>query len=354
MMRDEHLQAANMLDRGRRALAAETIDRQCAAQPEVASRYSAAGFPDLLDDTSFRLACLSAAVATDRHRLFVDQVAWLKVALSARRLPAEFLAGNLEAMADAVGASLPRTSGALAQACLHEALRALPTMPAALPSRLTASGPLRDVAKPYFLALLELRTDDGRALLARALGGGATVADLARHVVMFVQVEVGRMWQMDELSVAEEHLVSELNEANLRWLYDQAPRAPRQAHRALCASVSGDLHRLGVRWVASEFEVHGWDVVHLGANMPGPELGHAMVEFDCEVLCLTASLVTHVRSAADAIAAVRAATTRPVTILVGGAPFASVPDLWAVVGADATAADPIAAVAAADGFVRRR
>jgi len=61
-----------------------------------------------------------------------------------------------------------------------------------------------------------------------------------------------------------------------------------------------------------------------------------------------------VRSAADAIAAVRAATTRPVTILVGGAPFASVPDLWAVVGADATAADPIAAVAAADGFVRRR
>ena len=354
MMRDEHLQAASMLDRSRRTLAAATIDRQLAVQPDVTSRYSAAGFPDLLDDTSFRLACLSEAVATHRPRLFVDQVAWLNVALSARRLPPDFLAANLEAMADAVGAALPRASGALAQACVHEALRALPKMPTALPSRLTSSGPLRDVAKPYFLALLELRTEDARVLLTRALSGGATVADLARHVVMFVQVEVGRMWQMDELSVAEEHLVSELNEANLRWLYDQAPRAPRQAHRALCASVSGDLHRLGVRWVASEFEVHGWDVVHLGANMPSPELGHAMVEFDCEVLCLTASLVTHVRSAAGAIATVRAATTRPVTILVGGAPFASVPDLWEVVGADATAPDPIAAVAAADGLVRRQ
>lgn len=354
MMRDEHLHAATMLDRSRRALAAETIDRQLAVQPDVTARYSAAGFPDLLDDTAFRLACLSEAVATDRPRLFVDQVAWLKVALLARRLPADFLAANLEAMADAVGAALPRGCGLLAQACVHEALRALPTMPSALASRLTSAGPLRDVANPYFLALLELRTEDARSLLVQALGRGATVADLVRHVVMFVQVEVGRMWQMDELSVAEEHLVSELNEANLRWLYDQAPRASRHAHRALCASVSGDLHRLGVRWLASEFEVHGWDVVHLGANVPSPELGHAMSEFECEVLCLTASLVIHVRSAAEAIASVRAASSRPVTILVGGTPFASVPDLWAVVGADATAPDPIAAVAAADAFVRRR
>jgi len=353
MMRDEDLQAAIMLERASRALAAAAVDRQLSLSPDAADRYSAAGFPHLHDDTAFRFTCLAQAVACDRPALFTHDVAWLKVALHARGLSPDLLADNLQAMWDAAGAELPRAAAERAQAGLRRALVELPAMPERLVSRLREVAPHRDLAARYMLAVLELHREEARALLERALAAGAQPGVLAREVLMFVQAEVGRMWQMNELSVAEEHLVSEVNEDQLRWLYEHAPREAPSGRRVLATSVSGDLHRLGARWVAHAFAAAGWETVYLGANMPAAELGAATAEFGADVLCLSASLAVHVRAAAETVAAVRAASPGA-AIVVGGNPFLIVPDLWRIVGADAAAQDALAAVAKAEALVAPR
>ncbi len=352
MMRDAHLHAAAILDSTRRALAGAVVSEHLTFDPQAADRHSRAGFPDLVDDTAQRLACLAEAVAADRPALFTTQIAWLKVAFVARGMSAAPLLDNLHAMRTALPDALPAEIVALALAPVHTALDGFRAMPETIATRLTEQGPHRAVAQQYLLALLELRNADARAFLARALAQGARPEDLTRDVLAFVQAEIGRMWQLNELSVAEEHLASEVVDSHLRWLYDQVTPWPRRRRRSLCAAVSGDLHGLTVRWLARAFEAAGWDPVCLGANMPDAELGHAVSEFGCDVVCLSATLPTHVRATARAVATVRAHAKRPVTVLVGGAPFVSVPDLWQVVGADATARDPIEAVVAADAFVR--
>ena len=93
----------------------------------------------------------------------------------------------------------------------------------------------------------------------------------------------------------------------------------------------------------------GWEPVHLGANMPAADVTLALEDFAADLLAISGTLVLHVTSTAEMIAAVRAALPdRNVPVLVGGGPFAVVDDLWQVVGADGCARDASQAVRAAE------
>ena len=56
--------------------------------------------------------------------------------------------------------------------------------------------------------------------------------------------------------------------------------------------------------------------------------------FDADVVLLAATLDTHLTAVQRAIAQVRGLGEREVKIIVGGAAFEKIPDLWRKVGAD--------------------
>lgn len=92
---------------------------------------------------------------------------------------------------------------------------------------------------------------------------------------------------------------------------------------------------------------------YLGSNMPANDLGWLLQDRSFELIAIAATLTLHLGALAATIARIRANTNvhgaggkRP-AILVGGELFGIVPDLHAAVGADAGAADAVAAVAAA-------
>jgi methanogenic corrinoid protein MtbC1 len=125
------------------------------------------------------------------------------------------------------------------------------------------------------------------------------------------------------------------------------------------------MHELGLRIVSDLLELDGWQVEFLGANTPAAEVVGSLEPdpvtgarpFD--LLVLSASTTLALRPLADVIAAVRAMPGAARTpVLVGGAPFRAVGDLWQAVGADACAtcveeavpkANALVAVAAARG-----
>lgn len=351
-MNERSLFAAEVVDRCRDVLAADSVSRQVESQPDAVAVRREATASDLQEDTGALFGCLAEAVAAERPALFSHCVEWLHVLLHARGLPPPHLRGSLEAMAQAAAEVLPAAVLPPVQACLEPSTAALPTMPTALPSRLPV-GSLLSTAQQYLLAVLENRGDRAWDILAASASAGVARDDLVRQVLIATQVEVGRMWQLNELSIVEEHLASEVAEACLHRLYRlQAPIAST-GRRVLTTSVANDQHRIGTRWLALSFESAGWDVVALGADLPDRELVHAVGEFDCDVVCLGATLVHGVRDAARSVAAVRSGSTaKPVAVLVGGQPFRVVEDLWRVVGADATARDPVDAVGVAAALSR--
>ncbi len=231
------------------------------------------------------------------------------------------------------------------------ALQALPSPPANAPSFLIQDAPLASLTRAYLTALLDGDRRQASTLILDAVAGGVPVKDIYLNVFQPAQYEVGRLWQIHDISVAQEHYCTAATQLIMSQLYPHIFAAASTGGTLVATCVSGDLHEIGVRMVADFFEMEGWNTYYLGASTPAEEVVGALVERKADILAISASISSHLRAVSALISVVRAnVACRNVTILVGGYPFAVAPDLWRQIGADGTASDAQAAIALANQF----
>ncbi|MHC4513463.1 MAG: cobalamin B12-binding domain-containing protein [Planctomycetota bacterium] len=342
---------AGLITHAVKGYAAGVVERQLQIQPDVFERYGSQGFQDLAGDTQIRLLELADALAAATPELFAERIAALKVAFTARGVPLEWLRANLQCIGEELAASLPAGKADSAIEYVQQALAGLDSAPAELPS-LLAQGAQVDLARRYLLAVLETRRDDAIEMILRAFEEGLSVPAIHRDVIRKAQAEIGRMWQMAEIHVAEEHYATEVTAQVLAQLRAVMPRAESNGRRVLCTAVGGDLHDIGLQMVADAFEMAGWQAIRLGASTPTVDLIHALRDFAADLLAVSTMVATQIRSTADLIRAVREHGGRPdLPILVGGAPFSRFPELWRAVGADGYGRDAAHAVTVGEQLV---
>ena len=289
---------------------------------------------------------LAAALSAGRPQFFAGHVAWLQSLLTARGLPSSAVPSALGCLAKVFAAELPAESGTRAAAVCQESLRALAEPVPELPSFLHPNTPHGRLAASYLLALLEGDRTRASRLIMDAAASGSTVPELCLEVLFPAQQEVGRMWQIDEINVAEEHFATSTTKMILAQLRLRASVRQPSGKSVLTASVMGNQHDIGLQAVADFFEMDGWKVIHLGSDMPIPDLVQAVESYQPDLLALSVSLHTQLATLADTIQAVRDGEHGSVVkIIVGGWAFAESPDLASSLGADGYAADPPAAVA---------
>lgn len=341
------------LDRRRQELAEAVTELHYERRPELAQRYGPAGRARCLQDAAYHLAYLSEALAASSPDLFADYVAWAKVMLEGRGIPAEDLACNLEALRDVLRRELPDEPAVLA--CVEAGLERLPRSPCDLPSVLSGDGLLDQLARDYLEALLSGERHVASRMILDAVEGGVSVKEVYLHVFQPVQQEIGRLWQMNRLSVAEEHYCTAATQLVMSQLYPLLFGKRKSGRTLVAACVSGDLHEIGVRMVTDFFEIEGWNTFYLGASVPAASVIRTLRDRKADVLAVSATMPFHVRAVADLIAEVRASDVGDrVRILVGGYPFKVVPHLWRSVGADAMALDAEEAVAVAGRLLEER
>ena len=94
----------------------------------------------------------------------------------------------------------------------------------------------------------------------------------------------------------------------------------------------------GLRAAADLYQIAGWRSIFLGADVPMVDLPGMINHFQPDLLLLGATLSTQLPRVQQAIAAVRTTSECSVKIIVGGAAFDDVADVWKKVGADGYAA----------------
>ncbi len=330
-------------------LAERIVERQSQLQPDLDTRFG----PDCLaawtEETRLRLLALAEAAGVDAPELFVQQIRWSRDALSSCCVGLADLEHNLHAMQEVLGehahaGQFRERVGPIIAAALRDVRT--PACGTCL-EKLAAPGPLTDAARRYALALLEGRHDDALAVVMREFERGVGVSDLYSCVIRPALADIGRLWQMGEVRVHEEHYATAATQTIMARLMALAPRAPRHAKAVLALSVSGDLHELGIRMVADLFELAGWRSNYLGADVPADEVPDAAVTFASDLIAVSSKLVFHVGAARRVVDAVRAdPRTAHLPVLVGGMPFECVPGLWQRIGADAFAPSAEGAVQA--------
>jgi len=213
---------------------------------------------------------------------------------------------------------------------------------------LRGDAPLAPLARDYVDALLRGDRRAASGLVMQACDAGTPVKDLYLHVFQSAQREIGRLWQLNRISVAQEHYCTAATQLIMSQLYPHVFAGERNGRTLVMTCVAGELHELGARMVADFFEMDGWDTYFSGANTPSEDVVDAVAERNADLLGISVTMPWHVPAAQQIVEALRAREEcARVRILVGGNAFAHDQQAWRATGAHGTAPDAEQAVALA-------
>lgn len=130
--------------------------------------------------------------------------------------------------------------------------------------------------------------------------------------------QVGTAWTRNELGPAHEHLCTAVVERVLTWLTEPA-RAEAGAQRVVVATLPGERHGLGARLVSTAATLMGWQVMHLGVDLPPADIAHAARSVDAAAVALSLVNPDTLPAVGPGLAELRMGLPEGTTILLGGA-----------------------------------
>jgi len=201
--------------------------------------------------------------------------------------------------------------------------------------------------RSYLAAVLEGNRRRAVDAVDRAAAAGLELRAIYLDVLQPTLREIGRLWQFNEITVADEHLATAITQMVMARLYsDFASRAAQGGPTLVGACAETERHDIGLRMVCDLVEAEGWDAVYLGNTVPVDSLVATVRRRRPDAVALSASITPHLpqlRAAIDAVRQLGDARWRPL-VLVGGRPFLDDRGMTRAVGADLAAEDAAEAV----------
>src|SRR3978361_2324900 len=116
------------------------------------------------------------------------------------------------------------------------------------------------VSSWYEAYLAALRAGDRRRALqvvATARSAGIELRELYLEVFQPALREVGRLWQENEMTIAQEHLATAITEIAMAKVQSEfVAHTPRGDLTVLAACADSEMHAVGLRMVCDLLELH--------------------------------------------------------------------------------------------------
>lgn len=146
------------------------------------------------------------------------------------------------------------------------------------------------------------------------------VEEIYESVFKNALYQVGKLWELNKITVADEHLATSVVEALMNELYAQIIADKRLGKKIVMACTENELHQVGVKMVADIFEMNGWDTCFLGSNVPTYELIRYIHQVQPSMVALSVSIYFHIPVLEKMISSIRKEFPE-MFILAGGQAF---------------------------------
>lgn len=325
-----------------------------ATHGSIYERFGQRGQEACREDLAFHLEFLRPVLEFGLLQPIVDYLRWLGSVLIAREVPADHLAQSLDWLAEYFGEAMAPAEGTVVVAALQAARikfvesRNAPPVPPKPPEAWSE-------ATFFEEALLAGNQREALALVNRCLDEGHSLVEIELHVIEPALYGIGEKWQANHVTVAQEHMATAIVQSVMSVALLRSPPPSLIDKRVLLACVEGNNHAVGLRMVADAFQLSGWDVQYLGANVPTRALVHQVELWKPDLVGLSVSFPQQFRVVKTVIGelAERLGNARPV-VIVGGLAINRFNQLVDVVGADASGADAWAAVDSARRIIGKQ
>jgi methanogenic corrinoid protein MtbC1/DNA-binding XRE family transcriptional regulator len=177
----------------------------------------------------------------------------------------------------------------------------------------------------YARALAEGDAQTSHLVVEDLLTRRCSLGEIYSQVITPSLASIGDLWCKNDISVAEEHLATQLVLTHLDRLSSRfAWRDRLSSYRLLVGCVEGERHWLGSRMFADLCASHGWSAEFLGPDVPGGALIDIVRKRGPQVVALSATMapgVEHARMMGRALSAL----ANPPRMILGGQAITSLP-----------------------------
>ncbi|GJL58258.1 MAG: hypothetical protein NPIRA03_11150 [Nitrospirales bacterium] len=317
----------------------EVITTQFFQQHPETDAYGESGKAHCATDARYHLTFLRTAIEFGTEETFRQYVRWTTNVLEARNISRSVLRKFLNQISQALEPHLTDLEQKVVRTHLIDGPHESP-----LPEAPTVSHPRSSLTlhqEVFLQALLAGDRHAARTIAIEAFSMTDSLSDVYVELFQESLYEIGRLWESNRISVAQEHVATAITQYVMANLYSCVkPGKPFQG-KGIITGVEGELHQVGSHMVADLLETKGWDIRFLGVNIPHQAILQMIKEFRPTLVGISATMVLKVPTVRDLITDIRNMFLPVDTprILVGGSAFRSLPDVFREIGADGFAHD---------------
>jgi len=150
---------------------------------------------------------------------------------------------------------------------------------------------LADLGRAYAKAVLAGDEVGAELAVRDAIDARLSTAQIDDEIIAPALWLVGRLWARGEISVADEHLATEIS-LRVLALQREVTRTvkDRSGRTALLAAPAGEQHTVALQMIANLLRDAGYTVLMLGPDVPPDALAEAACRHEPEVICMTATM----------------------------------------------------------------
>jgi methanogenic corrinoid protein MtbC1 len=316
--------------------------------PDWLTRYGERGRKLGIQDAMYHQSYLACAIEAGSTAPFADYARWTVSMLGARHIAAHYVIENVEQIGQSLQGLLSTSENNVVRDYIRAARDAC-VGPAPQPSAKAGEATRAEMVLQRDAFLQAAIKGDRRAatqIALDALERVEDIVDLYVDLLQATQYSVGRLWQENQITVAEGHMATAITQYVMAHVYSRFEGRDRGRGRLVITGIEGELHQLGANMVADVFEARGWDVRFLGTNLPQEDVLTAIEEHKADVVGISATMLLSIPKVVRLVEGLRhrfqAECPR---ILLGGRAFISSPTLVKELRAEGAATDLRSALA---------
>lgn len=281
----------------------------------------------MLNDLSKHIAFLNQAEQAQSEIIFVEYCKWLKSTLNGL---------NIETI------SIIRFFVSMRTYLKTQSPHLIPYLDAGIQSLIEQkeikveheSFITNENAEKYLNFILSGARQEATNFILELADGGHPIKSIYLDIFQNTQYEIGRLWENNKISVAQEHYCTATTQLIMSLLYPRFMSSNENGKNVITTCVGSELHEMGIRMVSDFLEMDGWNTYYLGANAPLPAISASIIDNQADLLALSVTLSPHISNAKTIIQTIK--QQHPdLKVIVGGYPFIQDDKLGNSIGADA-------------------
>lgn len=146
-----------------------------------------------------------------------------------------------------------------------------------------------ELKKLYKLAIIGGDSDKSKNIIDAALGSGYALKEIYNSIIYEAHCEISNDLKTNNISVAEEHLATNISKDQLSRLRSQISPKSKHYKKVVVTSLPGCHNKVAARVLADFFMMDGFEVHYLGVDVPSKDLGEFANSRNPHILCISIS-----------------------------------------------------------------